>query len=373
MAMLPVYKLADYQAFAAPLSRFPMGASMPAPMTLDKLLSRATQQQRDDWQNLGLAYVDSHGGIALRESIAGLYPGLDASHIQVFSGAQEAIFALYHALLAKGDSMQTITPLYEPLQTVAEYFGAEIKSVPMRAIDGHWQLDLDEWLASLMPDTRMAAINFPHNPTGSMISKLQLQMMVDQCREIGCWLFSDEVFRGLEHNSQQLPPVASVYEKGISLGVVSKAYGLGGIRVGWIACQDQQLIQKLHRCRQFLSICSGSADELLATIAVQQHELIIKDNLDVIKHNLAWFEARLPAVSEKLEWIAPQAGCVAYPKLLAHASSRQILEALLREKGVMAVPGDCFRQGDAHFRVGFGRTDFKQAWEIFEAFLQISQ
>ena len=136
--------------------------------------------------------------------------------------------------------------------------------------------DLDRWRDAVHESPRMAVINFPHNPTGKMISSGELQQMVEHCEHNDCWLFSDEVFRDLKYRlDDRLPPVVSLYRKGLSLGVMSKARGLPGVRVGWIACRDIDLIARMLEIKRYLSICNGRTDELLATIALQHATVLL--------------------------------------------------------------------------------------------------
>jgi len=347
-----------------------MGASAPQAPGLGELLALADESEQRQWRDLPLGYAPSRGNGYLRSAIAASYPGLEADDILVFAGALEAIYVLFHVLLEPGDRVQIITPAFEPLAIVPQAMGAGLETIRMRPGDNGWQLDLAEWQDRLGPGTRVATINFPHNPTGAMIDAAQLESMVECCAEQGCWLFSDEVFRGLEHHpGEGLPPVAGLYEKGVSLGTISKAHGLGGIRVGWIACRDRELLQRMLELKQFLSICNGQADELLAAIALKRGEALLEKNRRLVLSNLDYLESGLEASEAPLGWHRPQAGCVAYPELLAENSARGFALRLLEHTGVMVVPGDCFLQGESHIRVGLGRQDFQAAFDRFLQFL----
>ena len=362
----PEYKLVQFQAENAHRSKYFMGASGPEAVSLPELLSLASDEDRQRWQEFSLGFASSQGDEQLRELIAADYKGLSAENIITFAGAQEAIFATYHALLNAGDKTQVITPVFEPLSLVAELIGAQVNKVQMQCADSGWQLDMDAWTDSFHPDTKLAVINFPHNPTGAMISQLQLQVMVDQCRDYGSWLFFDEVFRGLEYrDADRLSPAASIYEKGISLGVMSKAYGLGGVRIGWVACQDTLLIQRLHEIKQYLSICNSRADEVLALIALKNRDTLLNQNMEVIRNNLQFIEAANEQLSARFEWYRPMAGCVTYPRVKDTATSNGFVEEMLDKTAILLVPGECFQQGDSHFRLGFGGKRFAEQFQRF--------
>jgi aspartate/methionine/tyrosine aminotransferase len=362
----PEYKLVKFQTENSRRTSYFMGASGPEAVSLQELLSMASDEDRQRWQNFSLGFASSQGDQQLRELIAGDYPGLSAKNIITFAGAQEAIYATYHALLNAGDITQVITPVFEPLSIVADLVGARVRKVSMKIADNGWQLDMDAWSDSLHPDTRLAVINFPHNPTGAMISQLQLQMMVDQCRDFGCWLFSDEVFRGLEYrDADRLPPLASIYEKGISLGVMSKAYGLGGVRIGWVACQDMSLLHRLHEIKQYLSICNSRADEVLASIALKNKNILLSRNRGIIRNNLQLIEEAGGQFADSIQWYRTMAGCVAYPRVKDAATSNTFVEEVLAKTGILLVPGKCFQQGNAHFRLGFGGNSFAEQFSRF--------
>ncbi len=369
----PEYKLANFQASAASRTKHVMGASAPQHCSLQELLAIASEEECNQWHEFSLGYTPSQGSPDLRDQIAKLYHGLTADNVVVFAGALEAIYTVYHALLSAEDKVQVATPIFEPLAILPQAIGAQVCKIKMRIEDNLWQLDLDEWLGGIRPDTALATINFPHNPTGAMISKLQLEMMIDACRANDTWLFSDEVFRGLEYRDQdRLPPVATLYEKGISLGVMSKAFGLGGVRIGWIACQDKDLIKRMLQIKSFLSICNGRADEILTMIALNHAGTMRENTRKLLLNNLDYINQKLEAVSDKISWYQPQAGCIAYPKLSfpwRWESSQDFAENMLDDMGILVTPGNCFLQAEDHFRLGFGRKDFPETFDKFINYL----
>jgi len=347
-----------------------MGASAPQHRSLQQLLAIADEDEINSWQDFSLGYTPSQGSEDLRDAIASQYPGLAADNIVVFAGALEAIYVAHHALLQPADRVQVVTPIYEPLTILAEAIGAEVKRLKMQLTARQWQLDVDEWVNTLRSDTRLAVINFPHNPTGAMLSKLQLQVMINACRENDCWLFSDEVLRGLEYcDTDRLPPVACEYEKGISLGVMSKAFGLGGVRIGWIACQDKTLLKRMLEIKHFLSICNGRADEVLTMIALRHTEQLREETRKLLSTNLDFIQTKMNALAAHIQWHQPQAGCIAYPQLLSDGDSSEFAEKLLDDAGILVTPGACFLQAEDCFRLGFGRSDFAATFERFLTYL----
>ena len=257
------------------------------PHSLQEVLQLASEQQLQQWHDLSLSYASGHGDLVLRETISERYPGLSADNVLTFAGAQEAMFCAFHALLNAGDEVLGISPQFEPLRLLPVSIGVRLNEFELSPQPTGWQLDTEQFVGQITPVTKMVAINFPHNPTGAQIDRASLDSIVESCRQRQSWLFSDEVFQGLEyHESECLPPVASVYEKGISLGVISKAYGLGGVRVGWLVSQDKALLQRALQIKRFLSISNGRTDELLATIVLQHGEGLLQQNRQQVRQNL---------------------------------------------------------------------------------------
>ena len=375
-SLFPTNPLADFRAQHKSKVKHVLSAASPDSLSLNELLAYARPDEYQVWENLPLDYGLSSGHYKLRETIAQNYPGLEAEHILTFAGAQEAIFAVYHALLNPGDVIQAISPHFGPLHLVAEGMGVSlnIQELDFTTTDttterkGEWSLDVDQWCQDLKHQSstaiKFSVINFPHNPTGAMLNKQQLKQMVGACAEQDCWLFSDEVFRGLEYKeSDRLPPVASLYDKGISLGVMSKSHGLGGVRVGWIACKNKTLIKRLLEIKEYLSICNSVSDEFLARLALKNSDVILEKNRQQAKENLALLEKNRSLLTH-LRWSAPKAGLFLYPQLIHGESADDFILDMLKTSGALALPGRCFGLGRKHFRVGYGRKAFH--WQALQ-------
>src|SRR5262249_43819359 len=224
-----------------------------------------------------------------------------------------------------------------------------VESVPLSlcettgiALDAqrNWDLDLDRIRAAIRSNTRVICINFPHNPTGKVISRQVLDDLIAICRDRGIYLFSDEVYRLLERRSEMtLPQVADVYEKGLSLGVMSKTYGLPGLRVGWIASLDTALLQRMERVKHYTSICSPAPSELLAEIALKARDRIVARNRALIAANLALLENFFREHARLFEWYLPDGGSIGYPRYLGHEGVEAFAAELVENAGVLLLPG----------------------------------
>ena len=246
--------------------------------SLSELLDLASAESRAAWEQLRFGYTDSQGSPALRERIAGLYETVGPEQT-VVAVPEEAIFILMHALLEPGDRVVVLTPAYQSLHEVARSCGCEVVCVPLSVAGDRWELDLDRLNEAVTPATRLLVVNFPHNPTGYLPSRRDFDALVEMARKHGAWVLSDEMYRLLEHDtSLRLPAACDVYEKGISLSGLSKAFGLPGLRVGWLATRDETVIHRSLNIKDYTTICNSAPSEVLATMGLDGREHILARN-----------------------------------------------------------------------------------------------
>jgi aspartate/methionine/tyrosine aminotransferase len=346
-----------------------LGSSDPESMPLADLLSLASDDDRRRWDELWLGYTESAGLPALREAIAGQFASRAPDDILVFSAPEEAIFHVAAATLNPGDQMVGITPAYQSSYEVPRTIGAEVTLVPLRE-DRAWTLDLDELAAAVTPRTKLIYINFPHNPTGATISPSDQRRIIELADSCGACLFSDEVYRGLEFDpADRLPSAADLYPRAISLGGMSKAYGLPGVRLGWIACRDAPLVQRLLAAKDFTTICAAAPSEILTLIAVHAADRLISRSLTGIKRNLALVDEFLARRPDTLRWVRPRGGSIGFPELLLDLPVATFCERLVTEHGVLLVPGGMFETSTNHFRIGLGRVSLPAGLAVLGDFL----
>jgi aspartate/methionine/tyrosine aminotransferase len=342
-------------------------------MRLPALLALAGSDDRQAFDNTALGYTETWGAPALRIAIAATYDTANAEDILCFAGAEEAIYAAMHVLLAKDDHAIVITPNYQSAETIPLSL-CEVTGVALD-IERAWELDLDKLTRELRPNTKLISINFPNNPTGKIIPQSTFNAIVDLCRQRGIWLFSDECYRMLEREpSVRLPQAADVYERGISLNVMSKAYGLPGLRIGWIACKDRALLSALERYKHFLSICNSAPAEILALIALKARTQIIEKNLAVIHDNLTVLNAFFADFSHLFDWHVPEGGCVTFIRYKGSEGVEAFTTQMVEECGVLLLPSSVFRSelttvpGDC-VRVGFGRSHVPRGVTVMREWL----
>ena len=328
---------------------------------LNDLLALADDEGRELWQNLSLGYTESAGHPLLRTEIAQLYADVSPDEIFTFAGAEEAIFVLMHALLKAGDHVIATWPGYQSLYSVAQALGAEVTLLPLEASTG-WALDLDAVRRALRPTTRLIVVNFPHNPTGSLPDASTFSALVALAEEANAYLFSDEVYRLLEYNpADRLPAAVNCSRRAISLGVMSKAFGLAGLRIGWLATHDAELLSRAAAMKDYTSICNSAPSEILALIALRAKDSILARNRAIIAENLAHLDRFFAQYADIFAWVRPRAGSIAFPRLLRDIPVEQFTNELVQQQGVLLLPGTVYDHPGNHFRLGFGRTNMPEA------------
>ncbi len=354
-------------------AKYHMTASDIESMTLSDLLAMDPYAQQN-LDSLWLGYTESYGSKALLEEIAKTYEHRESSEILCFAGAEEGIYTAMRVLLDKDDHALVIVPNYQASETIPLEL-CEVTGVALRAEDG-WQLDIDQVKKALRPNTKLIGINFPHNPTGVILEQDRFNELVRLCRRRGIYLFSDEVFRLIERDpSLRLPQVADVYEKGLSLNVMSKAYGLPGLRIGWIATKDRALLQRMERYKHYLSICNSAPSEFLATVALQNRRQILDRNRALVNRNALLLDAFFQDFSNLFEWERPDGGCIGFPRYTGSEGADQFCEALLQRTGVLLLPPKVYRSQliqtpTDRFRIGFGRSHMEEGLQAFRSYVE---
>ncbi|MAS11893.1 MAG: aminotransferase [Nitratireductor sp.] len=354
-------------------ARHHMTASDMESMTLGELTQMAGPSAREELGRLWLGYTETWGAPDLREAIAATYDGLSARDILCFAGAEEGIYAAMRVMLSPEDHAIVSVPNYQAAETVPLGLCA-VTGVPLLEND-HWRLDLDAVRAAIRPNTKLISVNLPNNPTGALMPQEDFSALVALCREHDLYLFSDEVYRLLESDDKKrLPQAAEAYEKGVSLNVMSKAYGLPGLRIGWIASRDTALLQKLERYKHYLSICNSAPSERLAVMALSVRDRILMRNRSLIAENLEKMDAFFAEYPDLFDWKRPDGGCVAYPRYNGRDGVEQFCHDLVEQAGVLLLPASVYHSElmqtpAGRFRIGFGRKGIDAGLAAMRDFL----
>lgn len=339
-------------------------------MPVGDLLALADPASRALWDGLTLGYTESEGHPLLREEIAGLYDGVTADEVLVCAGAEEAIFLLANALAAPDERIVCTRPAYQSLHEVARAAGAEV--VPFALDPGRsWEPDLDRLRAALGDGARAVMVNWPHNPTGALLGREAFDEIVAMTDAAGATLVCDEVYRLLEHDpAERLPAGVEASERAVSIGVMSKAFGLAGLRIGWIATRDRALLGRVAALKDYTSICSSAPSEILALIALRAREAVLGRSRGIVDANLPVLRAFMDEHSDLLDWVPPRAGTVAFPRLRDGRPAEPLAERLVAAEGVLVLPGSAFGDDPDRFRVGFGRRDMPEGLAGLGRFLR---
>jgi aspartate/methionine/tyrosine aminotransferase len=333
-----------------------------------ELLALASEEDRRRWETLRLGYTESPGLPELRAEIASLYETVQAEDVLVFSGAEEAIFTLHNVLLGPGDHAVVVRPAYQSLAEVARAAGADVSGIELREERG-WRLDVDEIRGLLRPSTRLVLVNEPHNPTGSLTDRATFDRLVALAAESGTRLIVDDVYRFLEFDpTDRLPAGADASPTGVSIGVMSKSFALAGLRIGWIATRDRDLLGRLAAFKDYTTICNSGPSEVLALIALRARDRVLARNREIVLSNVARLDEFFGRWRGTFEWVRPRGGSIGFPRLALDVPVDRFADALVAETGVLIAPGGLFGGAADHFRLGFGRTNMPEAMARLEAF-----
>ncbi len=340
-------------------------------MSVGELLSLESGST-DSLSTLRLGYTESRGDPALRSEIAKLYDTLSPDHVLVHAGAEEAIFNFMNVVVQPGDRVIVHSPYYQSLGAIARRIGAEViewKGDP----DQDWGLDLQFVRDNVTDRTSVVVVNFPHNPTGFLPSSDFLHELSVLADTHGFIVFSDEVYRGLEYDpTDRLPAFADINERSVSISVMSKTYGLAGLRIGWIATRNVELYEKSAAFKDYTSICNSAPSEYLASLALRNGQTIIDRNLEILRDNLTRLDAFFKRFEGVLDWYRPKAGSIAFPRYVGR-SVDAFCEDLVREAGVLLLPGTLYGETYHCVRVGFGRRSLPDALREFGRYIAKSR
>jgi aspartate/methionine/tyrosine aminotransferase len=334
-----------------------------------ELVELADDETRGLWDGLALGYTESIGHPLLRREIASIYETIEADEVLTFAGAEEAVFCLMNVLVGPGDHAIVTWPGYQSLYEVARAAGAEVTLHELHETNG-WAIDLDLMHRQVTPATRLIVVNLPHNPTGMLADRATFDGLVALATEAGAYLLVDEVYRGLElRATDQLPAGADATSRGISLGVMSKSFALAGLRIGWLATHDRDLLDRVARFKDYTTICSSAPSEILAIIALRARDRVLARSRSILARNLDHLDGFFDNWADRFTWVRPKAGSIGYPRLTVPGVRIDDWAAeLVEAEGVLLLPGSQFGQPGNHFRIGFGRENLPEALARLEAY-----
>jgi len=260
-------------------------------------------------------------------------------------------------------------PGYQSLFEVARAAGADVTLHELHETDG-WSLDVPRLLGALTPATRLVVVNAPHNPTGMLPTAAEWAALTGELSSRGIHLLADEVYRFLEFDEgDRLTAGADAFERGVSLGVMSKSFAMAGLRIGWLASHDRDLLARCMAAKDYLTICSSAPSEILALIGLRARDRILARSRGIVAANLERLDEFFGDWPDRFTWVRPRGGSIGFPRLTVPGVRIDDWAAgLVEAEGVLLVPGSVFGHPGNHFRIGFGRTDLPEALALLEGY-----
>jgi aspartate/methionine/tyrosine aminotransferase len=317
-----------------------------------------------------LGYGEFAGLGEFRQLIADEYETIDPADVLVFNGPSEAIYTFMQAMMQPGDHVIVQSPMFHTLHSIARQLGCEVREwKPTDELS--YSFDVAD-LASLCHErTRLIVINFPHNPTGQMISEPELRGIVEIAQSVDALLFSDEVFRLLElPPTRMLPAACDLYDKAVSVCGLSKSFSLGGLRIGWLATKCDEVMSAVKQYRYYTAEMTNTPCQWLGCRALQRKAEILARNRALISANLDRLEAFAREHEGTLSLLRPQAGTMAVVTQHTGLTSTELCRRLLEEERLFLIPGKPLGMSDRLLRVGLGQNDFENGLMRLGTFLK---
>jgi len=353
-------------------ARFNIAETCVDSVSLDELFA-LTGEDRDAFLHAfsarRLTYGAIEGAPAFKEGVCKLYKTLSPEHIVPTHGAAGANHHVFYSLLEPGDRVVSIMPTYQQLYSIPASFGADVQLLHLRQEDNYLP-DLEELRRLVTPGTKMICINNPNNPTGALMSTELLQKIVEIARGVGAYILCDEVYRHLTQTDEWCASIADLYEKGISVSSMSKVFSLAGLRLGWIATRDMEVVRACLTHRDYDLVSCGMFDEAVAAVALAHSEALLARNRAIVRENLAILDAWVRS-EPALTYTKPMAGTTALVYYDYDIPSYEFCERMYHETGAFVTPGDCFEQPHS-VRVGYANDTqvLKDGLKAFSAFLR---
>lgn len=335
-------------------------------ITIEELLALepgSKERFMDTW----LGYSESPGDPELLLGISEMYQNVDEGGILEFVGAQEAILNFMNNALEKGDHMITMFPAYQSTYEICYAIGCEVSNWELVQTEDGWAVDLDALESLIRPNTKVIAVCSPNNPTGYTLSEEECRVIAGLAGRHGIKVFSDEVYRGLA--VEEPPSFADMYENAWSLNVMSKAYGLPGLRLGWVASQSSELYEAMLNFKYYTSICGPAPSQKLSIIAVKHRDKIFARNRAIIEGNLSLSDTFFKKHENIFQYNRPMAGPIAFHRLKADVPIASFCDGLVSKKGLLLAYDALFDKGGNYFRMGYGRKSFKACLGLLDEYV----
>ncbi len=317
-----------------------------------------------------LTYSHIYGSPELLSGIAGLYGDkINPENILPMHGAIGANYHILMTLIDPDDNMVSVMPTYQQHYSIPESIGAEVRILHLN-LENHFLPDIEKLKSLVDENTKVITLNSPNNPSGSLIPKETMEQVIEIARSVGAYVLCDEVYRGISEDGSYMYSVADLYEKGISVGSMSKSWSMAGVRLGWIATQDMALISRCRERRDYDTISCPVIDDKLAALALANKDKIIARNRAILNANRKILDDWVKATPE-VYYQRPEAGTTALVYYKKNMPSRELCKRLVKETGVLFTPGECFEmEGAVRIGYAFDPDVLQKGLDLFADFLK---
>ncbi|MBE6035523.1 MAG: aminotransferase [Clostridiales bacterium] len=344
-------------------------------MTLRELLELAGKKPEEYLSSLAdkrMTYGHIEGSPELLTGIASLYKDIEESQVIPTHGAVGANHQVILSLIEAKDNMVSVMPTYQQHYSIPESIGAEVRTLQLTP-ENRFLPDLNTLKGLVDENTKMITINNPNNPSGSWMPLNTMKEIAKIAESVGAYILSDEVYRGISEDNSYMPSIVDIYDKGISVGSMSKIFSLAGLRLGWIVSKDSDVLQVCRTRRDYDTISCGGLDDLFASIALINKEKIFQRNRKIIKNNRQILDNWINETKD-VHYIKPEAGTTALIYYRRNIPSYDLCVKLLKEKGVLFTPGACFElEGCVRIGYAFDSKTLREGLDKFAEFLEENQ
>ncbi len=367
------FKVEDWMNEYEKYSKSDLGNTTIQNLSFDELFELTGENKNEFLNNLcslkqGYGYIT--GNPKLKESISNLYKTILPENIIPAIGAAGANHLLFYSLIQPCDTVISVIPTYQQLYSIPASFGAKVKLLKLKK-ENNFLPDIEELKKLAVKDTKLICINNPNNPSGSLMSKKMLEQIAQIADSVNAYVLSDEVYRGLNCSEKNTPSMADIYDRAISVCSMSKIFSLAGLRIGWLASKDKNIIEQCLHHREYNMISCSITDEILASLALKNADKIIARNKKIIKECLEILDCWVKN-EPHFDYIKPEAGTTALIYYDFDMTSKELCDRLAKEAGVFLTPGFCFEE-EYCFRIGYCKSPqvLKQGLEQISKFVKL--
>jgi len=347
---IETFELERIQSLYENLVEYNLTESGLHPFTLRELLGH---REIEELLDIPLGYGQTNGDPGLRETISALYPGTSSDNILVTNGSAEANFITIWSLLDKGDELVLMLPNYMQIWGLARSMGVDVKPFHLKE-ELNWAPHMEELKRQVTPKTKMIALCNPNNPTGATLTQKEMEEIVELAQSVDAWIYCDEIYRGAELEGDETPSFHGMYHKVIVDGGLSKAYGLPGLRMGWLV-GPSDIIDNAWSYNDYITISTGILSQAVAQKILEpaMRARVLKRNRAMLRENIAAVKEWMAGHGDLFHMVPPRAGGMAFVRYNLDINSRKLADRLRIEKNVFIMDGDCFGM-DRYLRIGFG-------------------